>query len=256
MRLVVILLAMTALTAAQPPAAAPPQDGPDEPEATFRRAVLEEPEAKERVAALKQIVKEHPDSAWADDALWLLGEAARKEERWDGVVRYWHVLMAGKRKAELEDLTKSLPVYKASGLPQVSFYVARMGLKYVYKGGVRVKSRQGGRLFYDVEPFNPLPMAVWAGLGRAYDALEKPSLSLKSYRKAAKSAPSAGPWRRRYEERVRDLESRLPATPDATGKDHGEAEEADGPAQDEARAPSEGPADAQARHDDGAGQDD
>lgn len=186
----------------------PAQETAGDPEAAFRLGFAEELSPGERVQALERVVKEHPEGKWADDALWVLGEAARQQELDRRVVYYWQLLMAARPAVELEEFTRGRPVYQASGLPQVVFFLETAGMTYVREDGTFTRS---DRVFLNVRRFNPVPMLVWEGLGRSYQTLEKLDLALKAYRKALESAPPRGPWGRKYAQSIEKVERALEA---------------------------------------------
>ncbi len=217
----------------------PQAQAPSDPAGAFRQALLGALTPDERVAALEQIVKDHPKSPWADDALWVLGETARKlkPERHDKVIYYWQFLMAQHPHVELEGFTRTLGVYKTSGLPQAQFYLTRTGRSYVLQAGVTSRLRGTRRVLINARAFNTVPMSVWAGLGHAYRALGKHKPALAAYRNAQRAAPIGGLWRKQYDARIRALERLVPveepeAAEPAGGDGKGEPVEA-APASDD-----------------------
>jgi hypothetical protein len=179
-------------------AGAPPSSG--EAAATgsdtrFARAFDPALDEAARRVALERIVKESPDSEWADDALWALGEAAREKGQSRQVAYYWQYLMAVHPEPRLEEFTQSLPLYQRSGLPQVEMFVRGTGQSYVHCDG---RSFEGEKMFVDAKPFSAVPMLVWAGLGQSYEQMGKLRLSQKAFEQAGACAPSGGQWRANY----------------------------------------------------------
>ena len=99
--------------------------------AHYRDALLNAVTPGERVQALEQVVKDHPKSRWADDALWVLGEAARQGSRHDLVVYYWHALVAAYPR-ETDPGRGAVPKLSTG----VQYWRARAG-----RGGVSPRSR-------------------------------------------------------------------------------------------------------------------
>jgi tetratricopeptide (TPR) repeat protein len=185
----------------------------DGEEEVFRHAFTQEMTPAERVQALERLVKEHSDSKWADDALWVLGEAARQQGLSQRVVYYWQYLTGSKPDMELEQFTKSQDLYRRSGLAEVTYYLQATGFGYVPQEGLAAKD---GTYFVNAKPVNPAPMLVWGGLAHAYEDLGQPRLALKAYRKALECAPAAGPWTRSYQDRVERLDAGLRSQDDGS----------------------------------------
>lgn len=201
------LLALAALAGLGASASAQAKpDQPDEAERAFRVAFGPEVSPTQCTALLEQLAKEHADSKWADDALWVLGEAARQQGLPQRVIYYWQFLMARRPDVDLEEFTRGLDIYRASGLPQVEQYLQATGLGYVIEEGT---AKREGVVFINARRFNAVPMTVWEGLARSYEAFGKPALALKAYRRALSLAPAAGPWGKTYQERANRLETAL-----------------------------------------------
>lgn len=207
--LLLILAAHLALAPSGPAAAA------EEPgagsEAVFRGAFSEAVSPEVRVRTLERVVIEYPDSPWADDALWVLGEAARRQGLHQRVVYYWQYLMGVRPDVALEDYTRSLEIHRTSELAQALLYVEGTGLSYRRQGGV---TSRGGKVFVNVEPYSPAPMLVWEGLADCYEQLGKPELALKAYRAALESAPDGGQWAPLYRRQIQRLEESLETLPE------------------------------------------
>ncbi|MHC4592359.1 MAG: tetratricopeptide repeat protein, partial [Planctomycetota bacterium] len=208
------------LALASPAPAAPAEEPGAGPEATFRWAFTDAISPEVRVRTLERVVIEHPDSPWADDALWVLGEAARRQGLHQRVVYYWQYLMGVRPDVALEEFTCSLGIHRTSQLAQV--YVEGTGLSYRRQGGV---TSQGGKVFVNVQPYSPAPMLVWEGLADCYEQLGKPELALKAYRAALESAPGGGQWAPLYRKGIERLERSLETLP-ARASSEGEAKAA------------------------------
>ncbi|MGD2176129.1 MAG: hypothetical protein PVJ27_12050 [Candidatus Brocadiaceae bacterium] len=239
--LVTACAALTPLSAAE-------DDARDEPETIFQRAFTQAMEPTERVRALESLAKEHPDSRWSDDALWVLGEAARRQQDGPRVLCYWQYLMTKRPDAVLEDYTRTLPIYRNSALPQVELLLVSEGNAFRSTDN-RVLTGETGRVYLmnNAERFNPLPMVVWAELAGHYKRAGRGRLGLRAYRKALEAAPSQGRWAESCRARIRALEERLEAqaqTPegeDASVVQAEPASEGRGPRDVTEDAPAEGP---------------
>jgi hypothetical protein len=168
----------------------------------------------ERVRLLERIAKEHPDSEWADDAVWVLGEAARREERLGRVLYYWQFLLGRWPGARLEDYTRSLQVYRDSPMPAIESMLRAQGQGYVRRQEPVIEGSRGSmHLLRNAQRFNALPMTVWTELAECYRRLDKPRLALRCYRKALQAAPPGGSLRRRCQRNVERLEGYVEAMP-------------------------------------------
>jgi tetratricopeptide (TPR) repeat protein len=166
-------------------------------------AALEAPlRSAGQVRLLERVAKEGPNTQWADDALWLLGEMARQAGDDARAVYYWQYLIALQPDVILEDETKMLPIYGTSGIPQVELYLRLTARQYVRAPAAGMRD---GRHYVGVRPINATAMIVCEGLGRAYEALGKPSLALRAYRRALAQCPEEGSWRARFEGAVERL---------------------------------------------------
>ncbi len=191
------------------------RDG-SEPAATFRRVWTEEMPAAERVRLLESIAKDHPESEWADDALWALGEAARQEGLPGRMIHYWQYMLTVYPQVELEDFTRSLPLYRRSPLVHVEMLLLSEGLSFVPEEPHFVDTDDPEtRFLRNARRFNPVPMVVWGELAEAYRRLDRLPLALKAYRRALDAAPRAGRFADSYRGAMRKVEAELEARPAA-----------------------------------------
>ncbi len=205
-------LILLTLLAAGDASRAPDETGPG---ALFRRAFAEGPlRHAERVRLLERIAKEHGDSEWADDAVWVLGEAARRKERLERVIYYWQFLLGRWPGARLEDYTRSLQVYRDSPMPAIDSILRAEGQGYVRRQEPVIEDSGGSiHLLRNAQRFNALPMTVWTELAECYRRLDRPRLALRCYRQALRAAPSGGSLRRRCQQNVERLEGYVEAMP-------------------------------------------
>ncbi len=173
------------------------------PAELYRRALVEPMPAAERVRLLELLVREHEESAWADDALWLLGECARQRGDARRVVYYWQLLAGRGGVLKLDELTRAQIPYRLSRAAQATFYLEATGQRYVAGSG----GAAGGALI-KAEPVDVAMMTVWEGLAHAYLALGRPSLALGAYGAALGHAPPRSPWADQYREAVARLQAR------------------------------------------------
>jgi len=202
------LAVLGALVALLPGVMAADQAPIRDPGAEFRAAFAEGLGPGQSARMLVRLVKEHPQSEWADDALWVLGETARRQRQPGRVVYFWQYLMAKEPGAELEEFTRSLELYRRSPLRSIMVLMEAEGTAYVPDG----RGIPDARSFFIAKPFNAVPMSVWEELGRSYLTLGKPALALKAYRRALACAPEQGRWKDTYRARMQKLQSRLEAT--------------------------------------------
>ncbi len=184
-------------------------------EALFRRALAREGlEARERVRLLEKVAKEHPGSKWADDAVWVLGEAARQQNRIGCVLRYWQYLMGRWPEARLEEYTRSHRIFRDSEMPVIEAILRVQGVGYLRREEARVDNTRGSlHLFRNADRFNCLPMTVWTELGKCYEQLERPRLALLCYRRGLDASAAAGSLRKRCERDVERLEKYVDGIP-------------------------------------------
>jgi tetratricopeptide (TPR) repeat protein len=197
---------------AQRAATAPTPQDSEKAGRVFRRVWTEEMPAAEKVRLLESIVKDHPRSEWADDALWALGEAARQEGLPARMMHYWHYLLSARPDVRLEDYTRSLPIYLRSGLPQVEMLLLAEGQSMVPRRRDVVNTEEANLfLMRNARRFNPVPMTVWGELAECYRKRGRLSLALKAYRKALEASPESGRLRERYSRKMHDTEAQVNA---------------------------------------------
>ncbi len=172
-------------------------------EALFRSAFDPELEPPERVERLEQVIKEHRDSAWADDALWVLGEAARRRKAHERVAYYWQLLVARADELHLEEYTTGLAIYRESALPAVRYLLRMEGTVYRPATVDVITSDAADMFLYtNVEPYAPEPVLIWEALGDAYLELNRPQLAVKAYARARELLPGSGRWALGYRQRL------------------------------------------------------
>jgi len=212
----VLTVLVVLVFAAVPARAAAPPDGQEAEEVgrMFGQVWAEEIPPTEKVRLLESVVKDHPDSRWADDALWVLGEAARQEGLSGRMMHYWQYMLSARPDVRLENFTRQLPLYRRSGLPQVEMLLVTEGRSFV-RGRPDVVNDGEAPMFLmrNAKRFNAVPMTVWGELAKCYRQRGRLSLALKAYRKALEVAPESGRLRAAYMQEMRDVEARLDATP-------------------------------------------
>ena len=212
MNLKIFLVAIVLIAADFVPCASARQ-AEEPPAERFRRAISDQLAFAERVALLESISKEHPECEWADDALWVLGEWARRQRAPAKMLYYWQYLMSAHPGVALEPYTRSLAVYERSLLPQVRRMLIAEGVAYSAEQPRLLEGKSGGfHVFENASRFNATPMVVWGEIAATYEMAGKPRLSLKAYRKALDRAPATGYWREIYTKRLEALQSKLAAT--------------------------------------------
>jgi len=173
--------------------------------AAFRRAFGPSVSPEDRRHLLERVAKEHLDSPWGDDALWALGEMARRRGETLRSVYLWQCLLARKGELRLEPFTRSLEMYRTSPVAQVAALMEAEGLIYVADGG---RYTEGSGVFLNARRFDPTVMVTWDELGTAYERMNRPALALRAYRKALDAGPHRGRWAEIYRARIVRLERR------------------------------------------------
>lgn len=178
------------------------------PDASFVEAFGPGMDPAVQKGMLERIVKESPNSQWADDALWCLGELARQAGRPRHVAYYWQYLMAVQPEPKLEEFTHSLPLFARSGVPQVEMLLRGTGQAYVH---TEARAIDGNRVLLNAKPVSAARVLVWAGLGQAYEQMGRLRLAQKSYAQAQACAPAGGQWRATYAMAVERIKARIAA---------------------------------------------
>ncbi len=192
------VLAATA-SAAEPPTKTEPG------EALFRSAFEQQLEPDRRVHVLERVVKEHPKSPFADDALWVLGEAARRQGRTMRVLYYWQFLVARWPAIHLEDYTRSLDFYRTSPVGGIAHLLELEGTLFTPQRGHIVTGTGVESFAYsNAVAFNPAPMLVWEELGDCYARLGKSDLAATAYSRSMAVAPVGGKLSGRFRLRLNE----------------------------------------------------
>jgi len=179
----------------------------------FRSAFQDGLSDKERVETLESVAKDHADTSWADDALWVLGEMASANARRDLAVRFRRALMDREEPPLLERFTESLPIYADSRIPRVLYLLNLTGNRYIRDG-------------YKAVPFNPLSMLTHDALSLDYEAMDMLELALQECRRSIEAAPKDGLFQKNYKRRAQRLEKKIAEAKkkkDQDAQDKGEA---------------------------------
>jgi tetratricopeptide (TPR) repeat protein len=174
-------------------------------ERMFRDAFRRDRTMTQRAEMLESLVKDHPQSKWADDALWALAEMADAMKNRDAAVRFRRALAERETPPTLEPFTRTLPIYTESRVPRVLYLLSMSGNRYK-RDGVRAV------------PFNPLPMMLHEELAMDYEEMGQLELALQEYRLAEKAAPEGDFFARTYAARASRIEARLKTAEDAEPK--------------------------------------
>ncbi len=215
MRAIPALLAVAAVVTMGTAAA---QTDAEPPKAVFERAFARETGPVERVRLLECLAKEHPACSWSDDALWILGEAARQQGNTALMARYWQYLVTSRPDVKLEEATCELAVYRASAVPQVRHLLVAEGKAYV-RQHPRVIDGGDWHVVQNARRLNVVPMVVWGDLAAFYEKMGRPRLALKAYRRAMQSAPAECMWLEAYRSRSRQIDQALAEPPRAAEED-------------------------------------
>ena len=177
---------------------------------------------KRRVEILEAVVKDYSDTAWADDALWVLGEVADSYGYPKRAIHFRRQLVGGDMIPRLEAFTQAQPVYRRSRIPQILFVLERSGLTFAVRGEKTLK-------------FNPLPMATHEELAVGYLQLGMTEQALEHYRGALAATPAECIFADIYSRRVDELEQELELKKalEGEGNANANAEEPDQPQEDQ-----------------------
>jgi tetratricopeptide (TPR) repeat protein len=199
--LALVVVAAALLGAAEEPAG---RQADAEAEAAFRQAFAPQLTPEGRVDALERVVKEHGASRWADDALWVLGEAARQQDLPRATVYYWQCLLCRWPDPELEAHTEELEIYRASKAYNLAVLLDMEGTTYVADG--RRRRSADGSVMLNARPANPVAIVAWEELAAAYERLGMLRTALGASRRALAAAPAGGQWASRCQSRTQRLE--------------------------------------------------
>ena len=205
-----LVLSLCGLLTSAPLARAADEAAEKEALQQYKSAFQEGLDNKKRIETLESVVKEHPDSQWADDALWVLGEVAARGGRRDLAVQFRRKLTERPAPPNLEAFTCALPVYETSRVPRALYLLNLTGNRYKRDGIKAV-------------PFNPIPMLVHEDLALDYQLMGLAKLALHEYELAAAAAPPDGLFQRTYKRRAERLKETLEA---AAEEDETETEDA------------------------------
>jgi hypothetical protein len=208
-----LLPALWAVTALAWAAGAQGVAEPDPAEELFRAAFAADLDAEQQCQALERIVKEYPGSKWGDDALWVLGEQARRAGDGARMVRYWQLMLVLSREPALEGYTRERPVFRRSRMPVLEHLLQAEGV-LVDRGRGPVVHLDTGK---PAEVFNPLPLVVWSEVAAYYEGIGSWERALAAYRAAHRAAPGRGRWRPRLEESIARLVPLVKARQNAPG---------------------------------------
>ena len=117
------------------------------------RGVFEEGlEPAERIETLERVATDYPDTAWADDALWVLSEVARKRGDARRAILFERQLLERDAAPSLETFTLRQNIYARSRLPHVLFVPGNpvAGLVSAHEARRIVDPQEGDDL---IEPF-------------------------------------------------------------------------------------------------------
>ena len=191
-----MLLALCVCMVAVPLARAADDAAEEEARKLYVSAFREGLEPAKRLEALEKVARDYADSRWADDALWVLAQAADHDDDVRRAVLMRRQLLERTAPPSLEPYTQTLPVYDQSRIPRVIFLLERTGDRYSNDGK-------------HVISFNPLPMVTSEELALSYERLEMYELALQEYRRAIQASPPEGLFARIYARRVQELEKKL-----------------------------------------------
>ncbi len=188
-RAVVFALAVTTALVAQ--AAQTEPEGQEDPRTAFLTVCFSGCPPAERVAVMERIVKESPESEWADDALWALGEECRQRGNLTGALRYWQFLLSRWPAVELERETRALDVFQGTSAAWAEFLLTMDGLSFTPDTPrARTDPATGSFTAHSARRLNTVPMAVWFDLGQVYEGLGCHEVAFRAYTRATALVPA------------------------------------------------------------------
>ena len=189
------------------------EDAVATPEELFQAAGEDAEDLDERLEALADLVKKHPRSKWADDAVWMMGELCKQAKRPREAIEYKTLLVKKYPHCRLQPHTKTLRVYKRSFVSALGRLLKNLG---------HVKFRKNQRPTY----FRPEPIAMNHDLAVIYERLGDYAKSKRYYEACLRKMPKEGlltdSLRKNYErvaENVRVRQSLQKQTREGIGQD-------------------------------------
>jgi hypothetical protein len=161
----------------------------------FARAFRGDLTPAQRIGIVRDIARDHANSNWGDDALWVLAQVATMRNQTARSIVLRQHLLARKEDLSLEPLTRSRPIYRRSRLPEMEYLLEQTGRLYRGKPGRAIR----------VDVF---PLVLHEELGRAYQRLGMNREAAKEYRRAAQLASARGFLARLYNRRAQRLEAK------------------------------------------------
>jgi len=213
----VVLLVLVLVVCTLPLNAAEDEVTEAEVQKEFMRAFGPGLKLKERVDVFVGIVSEHPESVWADDALWVLSQIASMTAHREEAIRFRERLLEGEEAPQLETFTKGTWIYRSSRIPSVLWVLDRTGHRYqrveTKEKALRVVPQRGKpgkvKVLVRTVPFNPLPMVLNEELAGLYEQEGMDEEALYRYRQALKCAPQGSLFANIYQQRIERLERKI-----------------------------------------------
>jgi len=162
----------------------------------FASAFAQAIEAPTRIEALERVASDFHSTAWADDALWVLGEVAHLSGHPERAIAYRQKLVDEFSPPGLEEFTKGLPPYQGSDLQRVTHVLELTG---------KLHYRQGRRTLV----YNPLPMVTHDQLARAFLTAGRYEEALEHYENARSLAPIGSLYEQVYDRSIEDVRQKL-----------------------------------------------
>ena len=196
MKSVALLLALCLAVGSAIPSMADDEATEKEAWQLYRGVFEEGLEPAERIETLERVATDYPDTAWADDALWVLSEVARKRGDARRAILFERQLLERDAAPSLETFTLRQNIYARSRLPHVLFVLDRTGTLYRHEEE-------------KVIVFDPLLMVIREDLASQYEKQDIEELAVGEYRRAIAAAPPDCVFRAIYKRRADRIEKRI-----------------------------------------------
>jgi hypothetical protein len=166
-----------------------------DPGTMFAEAFREDLTPEERIDIMRCIARDHSESRWGDDALWILAQVATIRRDAARSILLRQQILDREESVSLEKFTISRPIYRRSRLPEVEFLLQQTGHLYSGKPGHTTRR-------------NVMPIVLHEELGGAYQSLGMFRSAAREYRVAAKLVPPDGLLGRLYSRRADRMEKK------------------------------------------------
>lgn len=162
----------------------------------FKKAFQRKLPTKKRLARIRQVARDHTETRWGDDALWVLARVADARGNPARSVVIRQQLLDRKGSVHLEPFTQNQKLFRTSRIYQLQFLLERSG--HIYEG-IKANAKR----------FDVVSLALHDQLGWGYEQLKMPRSAAREYRRALHLAPGKF-LRKQYQKRLKYLVKKFP----------------------------------------------